>query len=100
VGGAWTQVAVTKVESAFRRTSGSSHYLRNQDAVNVGEPHVTAVEAIGQLLVVDAEQVENRRVQVVRRNRLLLRLVAELVTGADCLAALDAGARHPHGHRP
>src|SRR5436309_7291262 len=32
--------------------------LRNQRAVHVGEPHVAPVEPVGQLLMIDAEQVQ------------------------------------------
>src|SRR4029077_21280027 len=77
---------------------GLRHDLRNRDAVDVGEPHVAAVEPIRQLVVVDAQQLSDRRVEIVIRYRLLFRLVAELVAGADPLAALDAGAGHPHRH--
>src|ERR1051326_505698 len=62
--------------------------LRDQRAVDVREPHVAAVEAVGQLRVIHAEQVQHRRVEVVIRDRLLHRLVAELVARADHLAAL------------
>src|SRR5437899_6945581 len=75
------------------------HDLRDRDAVHVREPHVAAVEAVRQLLVIDPEQLKDRRVQIVIRNRLLLRLVAEVVARADRLSALDARACHPDRHR-
>src|SRR5262252_9531308 len=57
--------------------------LRNQRAVNVGEAHVAPVEAVRQLRVIEAEQVQHRRMQIVVRDRLLDRLIAELVARAD-----------------
>ena len=57
--------------------------LRDQRAVDVGQPHVAAVEPVGQLRVIHAQQMQHRRVQVVVRDRLFLRLVAELVGRSD-----------------
>src|SRR5439155_6017429 len=73
--------------------------LRNRHAVHIGEPCVAAVEPVSELLMIDPQQLQNRCVQIVIRNRLLLRLVAELVTGSNGLPALDAGAGHPDRHR-
>ena len=70
--------------------------LRHQRAVDIGQAHVAAIEPVGQPLVIEAQQVQHRRVQVVVRDRLLLGLVAELVAGADHLAALDTRAEHQH----
>ena len=68
--------------------------------MHVGEPHVPAAVAVGEPLVVQPEQVQHRRVQVVRGDRLLFGLVAEVVGGPDRLAALDPGPRHPGRLRP
>src|SRR5215467_14559433 len=51
--------------------------------------------AVGQLLVVEAEQVQDRRVPVVDMHRLLDRLIAVVVGLAVGEAALDAAAGHP-----
>src|SRR3954469_23036763 len=48
-------------------------------AVHVGQAEVAAGVAVGELLVVEAHQVQDRRVQVVDVDRVLLRLEAELV---------------------
>src|SRR5208337_5004929 len=61
--------------------------LWNQLAADIGEAHITAVEAIGQLGVIHAEQVQYGRVQVVNRCRLFGRFVAEVVGRSDHLAA-------------
>src|SRR5438093_319596 len=59
--------------------------LRNRHAVHIGEPCVAAVKPVSELLMIDPQQLQNRCVQIVIRNRLLLRLLAELVTGSNCL---------------
>src|SRR5215471_2598505 len=92
-------VSLTGVARGFSRASPSRDDLRNRDPVDVRQSHVAAVVPVGQLLVIDTEQIKDRRMQIVIRGRLLLGLVAELVARADRLSALDAGARHPHRHR-
>jgi hypothetical protein len=64
-------------------------------AVYVGEPEVAAEELEGQLRVVDAQQVQHRRVQVVHRDDVLHGVIAELVGRAVRDAALDPAAREP-----
>src|SRR5689334_13647868 len=73
--------------------------LRDRIAVNVREPHVATVEKVGEAGVVHAQQVEDRSVQVVDGYGLLLGLIAELIAGADHLAAPDARSGHPNSHR-
>src|SRR5262249_22124930 len=65
-------------------------------AVNVGEAEVAASIAIRQLLVIETEQVENRRVQVVDVDLVPHRSEAELVGGAVDVAALHPAACQPH----
>ncbi len=48
-------------------------------AVHVGQAEVAALEAVGQPLVVDAQAVQDRGVQVVDVDRLLGDVVAEVV---------------------
>src|SRR5262245_31172913 len=62
---------------------------------DVGEPEVAALEAIDQPMVVDAEEGEDRRMQVVDVDDVVHGGVAELVGGAMGHAALDAAAGHP-----
>ena len=47
--------------------------------VHVGEPHVSAVEPIRQILVFQPQQIQNRRVQLVDALRILERRVAVLI---------------------
>ena len=53
--------------------------LRQHVAVDVGQAEIAAGVAIGQLLVVEAEQVQDRGVQVVDAGRVLNGLEAEIV---------------------
>ena len=91
--------AQQQVQDADMAAEGtSSHNLRDQLTVYVGKPKVTAVEEVRQALVVQAQQMEQRGMDVVVVHNLLGRLIAKLVGGADDLPALDAGAGHPKGH--
>ena len=64
-------------------------------AVDVGQPHVAAAPAVGQALVIHAQQVEHRRVQVVDLAPALDRLVSVLVRRPMGDPALDAPAGQP-----
>src|SRR5262249_28265647 len=64
-------------------------------AVDVGQAHVAAAEADGQPRVLDAEQVQHRRVQVVDLDAVFHHLVAPLVRLAVGHPALYAGAGEP-----
>ena len=66
-------------------------------AVDVGEPARCAVVVIGEPFVVEAEQVEDRRVEVVNVDDVFDGLVAEFVGGAEAEPVLDAGAGEPGG---
>jgi len=68
-------------------------------AVHVRQPALDAVVVDRELRVVDAEQAQRRRVEVVALGRILRRLEAELVARAVGRASLDATAGHPHGER-
>jgi len=51
--------------------------------VHIGQPEIAAGVAVGELLVVEPEQVQDRRVQVVDVDRVLDRLEPELVGRAN-----------------
>ena len=65
-------------------------------AGDVGEAEVAAGVAVGQLLVVDAEQGEHRGVHVVDVHRVFRGVVAVVVGAAVAEATADAAASHPH----
>src|SRR5579871_21289 len=82
-----------------RRFSFSPNNLWNQFAGDIRQPHVAAVVSIRQLGVFDAQQSQDRGVQVMIGDRLFFCLVADLIRRSDRLAALDSRPRHPNGHR-
>ena len=66
-------------------------------AMHVGEPHVAAAEAVGQPLVIHAQEMQDRRVQVVDLDLVFDGVITVVVGGAVDRAALDSAAGHPHG---
>src|SRR5258708_35114981 len=90
---------VLREGSAFGKASASAaHDLWDRVAVDIREPHVAPVVEVGELGVIHSQQVQNRGVQIVNGDGLLLRLVAEFIARADGLSALDLRTRHPHAH--
>ena len=65
-------------------------------AVHVGQAEVSAGVAVGELFVVEAEEVEDRGVQVVDVHLVLDGLEPEVVGGAVDVTPFDAAAGHPH----
>jgi hypothetical protein len=57
--------------------------FRHEFAVNVGETKITTLEAEGELFVVEAEQVQDRRVQVVNMRAVFDRVETQFVRLAD-----------------
>src|SRR3954468_10987224 len=74
---------------------GSGQDLADDAALDVGQAEVAAGVAIGQLGVVEAEQVEHGRVQVMHMDLALDGLDAELIRGAVDVAALDTATSQP-----
>src|SRR5262249_39577028 len=68
----------------------SANNLANHVPLDVGEPHVAAGVAISQLLVVQAEQVQDRGVPVVDMDLALDGLVTVIVRGPVGEAGLHA----------
>src|SRR2546427_9978920 len=73
-----------------------SNDLFDHAAFDEGEPLVPAQMWIGQLTLVEAELVENGRVEVAEVDGILDGAQAYCVGGAQHLAAFDSAARHPH----
>ena len=63
--------------------------------MHIGQPPVDAVVAERQFLVVDAEQMQNRRVHIVAIGRIVGGFVGPFVAFAVSHAAFDAAARQP-----
>ena len=91
----------TRQAGAWRSREATPVSLRAQKlvhhfSVNVGQAEVAALESVSQPGVIDAETVQNRRVQIVNVHRIARDVVAEVVRLADRHARLDAAARQPH----
>src|SRR5690242_552764 len=63
--------------------------------VHIRQPEMASLEFEGQLGMVDAETVKNRRVQVVHVYRILHDVVAKVVGLAVRNSGLDAASGHP-----
>src|ERR1043165_4469710 len=77
--------------------STSRQHFAHSPSSQIGQPKLAAAEAIGQAFVIDAEAVQDRRVQVVDVDVILGDVVAVLVGAAVDDAALDAAASEPVG---
>src|SRR5687767_1568663 len=64
-------------------------------AAHVGEAEVAALESERELLVIDAEAMQERGVKIVNVDRVLDNVVTEVVRLAERNAAFDTAARHP-----
>ena len=63
----------------FTRTLHLRQNLRHHIPADVRQPEMAALELVGQLLVVDAQAVQDRGVQVVDVDRVVDDVVAEVV---------------------
>src|SRR5262249_20176031 len=77
--------------------NGSRQNLLDHRAVHIGQAEVSAVVAIGELLVVQAHQVQDRGVQVVDADAVDDGLETDFVSLAVLYPALDAAAGQPAG---
>ena len=74
----------------------SADDLSHHVPVNVSQPEVAATVVVSQALVIDAHQVQDRRMQVVNVDNVLDRMPAVLVGGAVDHSAAHAAAGQPH----
>ena len=75
------------------RTTELAQQFVDDPPADVGQPLVAAVVEVGELLVVEAHQVQDRGVDVVDVGAVLDRVQADLVGRADDRAALDRRRR-------
>src|SRR5262245_14321249 len=78
------------------RWKRSRQNLLHDPAVDVGEPVVATAVTIGEPLVIEAHEVQDRRVQVVDVDLALQGMPAKLVGGAVHVPAAHAAAGKPH----
>src|SRR3954447_20912875 len=79
------------------RLASSGEDRRDDLAVDVGQAHVAAAEAGGEPLVVEAQEVEDRGVEVVDLDLVFDGVIAVVVGGAMDGAPLDPAAGEPDG---
>src|SRR5947208_326903 len=84
-----SKAASTASRAALRQN------LAHHASRHVGQPKVAAAVAIGELEVVETEQVQDRGVQVVNVDAILNRFEANLVGLAILNAPFDAAAGEP-----
>src|SRR6516225_3255589 len=74
----------------------SSQQLPHDPSVHVGQAEIAAGVAIGEALVIEAQEPEDSGVQIVNVDGMLDGTETEIVGGAMNLASLDAAAGQPH----
>src|SRR5262245_29717808 len=72
-------------------------FLDNSCRLDAGQPLIKTQMADGETLVIEAEQVQDRRLPVVQVNRIFHDVVGEIVGFAVDCAWFDAAAAHPDG---
>src|SRR5262249_34102651 len=93
-----TTTTSRRILNLLVKTDGkkSADNIVKNGARHVRQSEIAPAIPIGQLGVVDAEQVEDGGVQVVHVDRFVDRLEAEVIRGAVDRPALDAAAGQPH----
>jgi len=69
----------------------------NHVTMNIGQPEIASCIAIGKPFVIQSEKVEDGRVQVVKMDLVLDRIIAVVIRGTVLEARFDASTGHPHG---
>src|SRR5262249_32264088 len=90
--------AVLRVSSVFFVDQSpylSQQFINNQP-VNVGQTEIAPLKTISQFLVIESEQLQDRRVQIVNVYPVLDGVETELVSLTDRDAGFDPTARQPH----
>src|SRR5689334_513253 len=64
--------------------------------MDVGQPEWASLELVGEFCVVESEQVQHRRVQVMHVYFVLRDIEAKLIGLAENDTALESAACHPH----
>ena len=64
--------------------------------IHIGQPEIAAGVAVGELLVIQAKQGENRGVQIVNVHRIVDGFGTVFISLSVGEAALGAAAGHPH----
>src|SRR5436190_19536045 len=91
------------VVSRNEKLSAQKHTLSekffHKFTFHVSQSEITALETIRELLVIEAETMKNRCMQVVNMNAILRDVKTKFIRLAHRDATFDAAAGHPHGER-
>ena len=77
--------------------SQSGQYLLHHVPMDIGKAKVTAIESIGQSLMIDSTEVQNRGMKVVKMTRILHRPITERIGFAEMNPASHSTAGEPRG---
>src|SRR5215208_176446 len=80
---------------AKRRAISCEQFL-NDFSMDIRQPKIPSLKAIRQLRVIEAKQMQHRRVQIVNVNFVHGRVKAEVIRFAERDAAFDPTASEPH----
>ena len=69
--------------------------FRHHTSADVGESEVAALEAVGQLQMVESEEVQECGLEVIHVYRAVGRMPADLIGCSPCLSTPDATTGHP-----
>src|SRR5262245_66301128 len=80
-------------------THESGEQLTDDLSADIGQAELASLESVGESLVIQSHQMEDRRVEIVNFDRILDDVVAEIVGASERDAGLDTAARHPDRER-
>src|SRR5262245_12325420 len=85
-----------EVVSLYGCTACSGEQFLHQRSVDVGEAEITTLKTVGQLGVIEAKQMQKRRMQVVDVNPILDHIETQIIGLAQRYPGSDAAAGQPH----
>src|ERR1041385_6174458 len=88
--------AGVRVGALLRSRDKSGEQILHNLTLHIREPEVAALEAIGKLLVIEAEQVQERGMQIMDVNFVFDHVEPKFIGFAETKAALETAASHPH----
>ena len=91
------RVRYGSVLSSLWMARGSGEEFGDHFAMHVGQAKVAALETVGQLRVIEPEQVEDRRVEIMDMDGVRAGVEAEVIGFAEGQAGFYAASGQPHG---
>ena len=76
---------------------GSSQQFVNHVTVDVGQPKGSAGMSERQSFMIDSQQMQDRRLDIVHMDGIFNRMKSEVIGATDRLSHSDSSTRHPHG---